>query len=407
MTQEPTASSTIDRLQSRMESLRADAEFTDPRNRMADIDALITGLGLEISHLRSRGFNYRATFEEQSADLARRWPPARRQAQTAMQLHSITLRGEAERVAGSVSRLQSLRSRPLSTAQPTIDRVSTELDAAERRVKTVQDTIESAYAPLGNQARDLEREIKRCKEAMDWLDGATFTLTAGEELVSATEARLMEGKEGTEGILFLTDQRMLFESREKRATKKFLFITTASELVKALRWEAPLHALEGVEASESRKLLSKREMLTVTPATGAPGAEFRLDTDSDGWRALVQRCRTGEIASDRCGAAAVVPEYIVPAKCPTCGGSQSRAGRIRGTAAIPCEFCGSSIALQRAETACVLTPPATQEARRTRVRRASSVITHRGPGPLVRRSSLCRRHVPAIGDGQHGRVHVE
>ena len=104
-----------------------------------------------------------------------------------------------------------------------------------------QKTIASAYEPLANEAQALDREVKACERNLDWLDGATFGLNAGESLVDATEARQIEGNDETEGILFLTDQRLIFERREKEARKKILFITTASELVKELRWEvAPI-----------------------------------------------------------------------------------------------------------------------------------------------------------------------
>ena len=42
------------------------------------------------------------------------------------------------------------------------------------------------------------------------------------------------------------------------------------------------------------------------------------------------RAKSGEIDAARDEAAPVVQEYMVPAKCPTCGGAQTKAGRIRG-----------------------------------------------------------------------------
>ena len=134
------------------------------------------------------------------------------------------------------------------------------------------------------------------------------------------------------------------------ARKKVLFITTSSELVKELRWEAPLNEIETLEASEARKLLSKRELLAITPASGsaAPPARFRLETDSDEWRALLLRCKSGDIDAARDASAPPVKDYLVPAKCPTCGGAQGKAGRVRGTSAIRCEYCGATIVLEEA-----------------------------------------------------------
>jgi DNA-directed RNA polymerase subunit RPC12/RpoP len=97
-------------------------------------------------------------------------------------------------------------------------------------------------------------------------------------------------------------------------------------------------------------MLSKREMLVIRPASGSGAlpVQFRLETDSDAWRALLIRCKSGEIDAARDEGAPEVPEYIVPAKCPTCGGAQSKAGRIRGLAAIRCDYCGANIMLEKA-----------------------------------------------------------
>jgi len=46
--------------------------------------------------------------------------------------------------------------------------------------------------------------------------------------------------------------------------------------------------------------------------------------------------------------APAVIEYLVPAECLTCGGAQSKAGRIRGVSSIRCEYCGTSIVLDKA-----------------------------------------------------------
>ncbi|MFO7696667.1 MAG: hypothetical protein R6X16_05870 [Anaerolineae bacterium] len=350
MTQETTAASTIARLESRLKTLQDNALFTRDRDRLAETDALLAALPGRVARLRSRNYVYHRQLEEQISGLAQRWPAAQRLATGNLQLQANALRADVAEAVQAVGRLTNLKTRPLSTAQPTIDRVDSVLDAAERKVAATQKTIAAAYEPLQDEAQAIEREVKACERNLDWLDGATFGLNAGECLVDATQARQIEGNDETEGILFLTDQRLLFERREKEARKKILFITTASELVKELRWESPLTELETVEAGESRKLLSKKEELKLVPASGARAlpAQFRLETDSDAWRALMLRAKSGEIDAARDETAPVVQEYVVPAKCPTCGGAQGRAGRIRGATAIRCEYCGASIVLEKA-----------------------------------------------------------
>ena len=47
-------------------------------------------------------------------------------------------------------------------------------------------------------------------------------------------------KDGVGGVLFLTDQRLLFEQKEEVVTKKVLFIATEKQKVQALAWEIPV-----------------------------------------------------------------------------------------------------------------------------------------------------------------------
>jgi hypothetical protein len=351
MTQEPTAASTISRVESRLGNLQKDALLNRQRDRLGEIDAQLARLPQQVTQLRARGYLYKAHLEQQIEQVAQRWPPIRGQAAMALDGQAALLRPEIERADEAVRRLQPLKTRPLSTAQPTIQRVEDELSATERRIRAAQQAVEGAFGALANEVQAIAREVQSCERMLDWLAGATFAADPGEGLVAATEARWVEGKDRTEGILFLTDRRLVFERREKVALKKFLFVTTSSELVRELRWQAALADLERLEASEARKaLVSKRELLTVQPRSGARvrRGEFELSTDSDAWRALVLRCQTGEIASERAGGAPQVPEYVVPAKCTSCGGSLAQAGRIRGVSVVRCDYCGANIPLERA-----------------------------------------------------------
>ncbi|MHB1296554.1 MAG: hypothetical protein ACYC4R_16370 [Anaerolineae bacterium] len=351
MSQETTAAFTISRVESRLEQLQNDALLNAQRDRLGEAEALLGRLPQQVAQLRSQGYVYKTHLEEQLAQLARRWPPVRVQAGRAIEAQAATLRSEIVRADQAVRRLQPMKTRPLSTVQPTIQRVEDELTAVERRIRAAQQAAEAVFEPLVDEVQAVAREVQGCERLMQWLAGATFTVESGESLVDAAEARWIDGKDQTEGILFLTDQRVLFERREKVALKKVLFVTTSSEIVKELRWQAALADLERIEASEARKaLVSKRELLTLAPRGGgrATSATLELRADSDTWRAQILRCQSGGMASERAEGAVEQPEYLVPAKCASCGGALSRAGRVRGISTVCCDYCGTTIALEKA-----------------------------------------------------------
>jgi len=343
-----TAASTIDRVESRLGQLHKDALLSDQRNQIGEIDAQLIQLPFRLAQLRSQGYAYKSHLEVQVAQLAERWPSIRSQVSIALDTQSAGLRSEINRADQAVRRLQPLKAQPLSAVQSTIKSVEDTLSAVERRIRAAQQAVEAIFGPVAADIRNLALEVQLCERMFEWLAGATFVLDPGEGLVAATEASWIEGKDQTRGILYLTDRRMLFERREKVARKKILFITTASETVRELRWQVALADIERVDAGESRRMLiSKREILTVTPRSGER-VEFHLDMDSDTWRAGVLRCQSGEIVAERVENLPDVPEYLIPAKCSSCGGSMRQAGRIRGISSVQCEYCGATIALERA-----------------------------------------------------------
>ncbi|HUS80703.1 MAG TPA: hypothetical protein VM283_05500 [Armatimonadota bacterium] len=348
MTQESTAEHTISRVESRLGDLHQGALLVRQRDRLGEIDAQLGSLAQRLAQIRLRGYAYHAHLEERLTTLAGRWPEARARASAAIEAQVSSLQPEIDRADAAVRRVLPLKPRPLSTVEQTVRQADDAVSAAERRIRAAESAVEGHYDALSGEVQQIAREVQTCERVLDCLGGATFALEPGEGVVSAVEARWAEGDNAVEGILFLTDRRLVFERREKVARKKILFITTASELVKEVRWQATLADLEQVEASEARKaLILKREVLTVVPRAGtrASAAQFELSSDSDAWRALLLRCQSGEIASERSGAAPEVAEYLVPAKCPTCGGSYRQAGRIRGVSSVRCDFCGATTTL--------------------------------------------------------------
>lgn len=316
MTQSPpTAEAAIRQLEERLAALERAALLNEVRNRLAEADAALLRLPQEITSLRSRGFLYRAGWEARLGALAEEWPRLRRSALNAIESQSAALRPDILRVEEAMRRLYALRSSPLNAAEPTLRRVENEIETCERRIRASAEAVQNLFKGFSSNLEALVREVADGLRMMGWLEEARWTLRPGEGLVEAVQARLLKGAESQKGILFLTDQRLIFERREKMARKKMLFITTDSELVQEVVWEAALEKVAKVAASEARKaLVLKRELLSIAPipGTGLEHAEFELEADSATWRALILRAQTGEIAQEHVGGTPEVPVFIIP-----------------------------------------------------------------------------------------------
>jgi hypothetical protein len=150
-------------------------------------------------------------------------------------------------------------------------------------------------------------------------------------------------------MLYLTDQRLLFEHKQEIVTKKVLFITTEKELVQRLLLEAPLGQIKGVQASK-RGLLRHEDHIDVQFEADAavPAAHFHLDgQDCMEWQALIGRAQAGAFDQDR--AVALDKELVervrkAPTRCPVCNAPLTQR-IVRGMDRITCEYCGHIIRL--------------------------------------------------------------
>ena len=179
---------------------------------------------------------------------------------------------------------------------------------------------------------------------------ASFQLLAAESAIMAVKAVwAKEGKQtkqDPEGVLYLTDQRLLFEQKEKVATKKVLFVATEKKLVQDLLWEVPVVL---VQEAKSRKegFLNKDDYLELTLDSRAAMDKVHLHIwqRGDDWVALVNRARAADFDQSR--AIPIAKEILervknAPTKCPSCGGAINQP-ILRGMESITCEYCGDVI----------------------------------------------------------------
>jgi hypothetical protein len=152
-----------------------------------------------------------------------------------------------------------------------------------------------------------------------------------------------------DGVLLLTDMRLIFEQKEEVATKKVLFITTEKQKVQQLAWEVPVAYVDKATGSK-RGFMNKDDFLTLELSPEAPfrGTELHLKGETgEAWQAHITRVKSGEIARERTAPvdqAAVEKAQSAPTQCPNCGGAINQAV-LRGQTEITCEFCGTKIRL--------------------------------------------------------------
>lgn len=340
----------LDRTQRELDGLQDDIMLTSVHDDMGQIEAVLTNLAADLQAVRTKGYAFGSYLENKVNVLTDKWEDISEQVDDEIEQQADRLEREAEEA-------EDLLRQALGGNRVVLSR-------AESAVKTLAQKANSARLSLQNRYDDVKRTIHQTRSqlneiqwAFEQADQATFEFFEAEFLIAACRAKLLaraDEDEGAEGVLFLTDERVVFEQKEKVATKKFLFVTTSSESVQEVDFEALLDWIEAVEVQDKKKFLSKKELLRLNLSAEADqnSATFRLlkGAKNEVWSQLVNRARTGQIERERIAESAAEKAEVstqvaeAPTSCSMCGAPLPTA-IARGQGEIICDYCGTVVRL--------------------------------------------------------------
>lgn len=339
----------VNTVDTKLRGLYDGVSFTSERRALEDLGAGIGALVEQTARIRERGYVYKSYIERKVETLVAKWGEAEPSARYALDQAEYELTPGYNALA---EQLNSLVSTGRATAGQ-VQGLESGLSDLETRVSTSKSNAYLLYKDVSQTYYQTKAQIDQIVWLLDQLDHSSFELLAGENAIQAVEGKWWRDgdDEGPQGILYLTDQRLLFEQKEKVAKKKVLFITTESELVQQLVMANPIGAVESVKAS-SRGLGGHEDHLDLAFSSGDwVNAHFHLKgQDSEEWAALVKRVLNGDIQRERYSTGGEVPAggaqdveqtlAQAPTKCNACGAPIDEQ-IVRGQRQVQCEYCGT------------------------------------------------------------------
>ncbi len=344
-------SSDISSLQTKVGWLQESVRLSKARDAVEDVQTTIHGMAQRIGTLRTRGYVFEKDLETQAKSFVDSWALLCPNVQTQINVQSNTLMNSLRPIEMQMPQLSAMASNPgaargmLTSLQSAVDTLESQVSAAER-------TISGMYDKFNNQVYTVTKHLDEIDSMLNQLAEATFKLLPTEAGVAAVKAVWCktgkEQKEDPEGVLFLTDQRLLFEQKEEIATKKVLFVVTEKKKVQNLLLEAPVALVETIAPSKLG-LMKNEDHIEIRFGSGAPVqmAHFHIWQEGAAWQALINRAKTKDFEAGRAVAvdqAAVEKVKAAPSQCPSCGGNINTVV-LRGMDTITCEYCGFVIRL--------------------------------------------------------------
>ena len=346
----------ISRLKSRFSRLETSTELSDLTQTIGRLDQTLSELPRDLETVRSRGYVHARRLEDEIASLRQQWQQTRPRVESTLRVERNRLRRELRKATARVSALSSTDPAAISGATAAISSLQSDVNSGRNKVRGL-------FSSLNRRVQQLDRELNKVEQMLERFHRSPgVRLRATEGPLLATEATWhRSGNDGPNGVLFLTDQRFLFEQDEEVAKEKFLgLFTTKSEKVQRLMLDVPVHTVEKMEHGEEGGFLGIGESeileLVLGPRAPVSRARFALKKeDAEEWVSGIKRVQTGQVDGDRAEsfaediADAEALAAAFPTQCPMCFAPLARPPR--GADHTRCEYCNAVIRPEEAPAA--------------------------------------------------------
>lgn len=168
-----------------------------------------------------------------------------------------------------------------------------------RKLKSSKERYFSLIDPnFEEKIKRIDELFKRVEYYFKMRDEASFDFNPNEKVVMADKAEWVvtgKGKEDPDGLLFLTDQRILFEQKE--TTGKFLGVFGGKKQ-HGLQWEYSIQQIASV-SHKDEGMFKGKDMLTLEMGDGAEHSSITLEVkgkdDNSLWAEVLEKAVAGTL----------------------------------------------------------------------------------------------------------------
>jgi hypothetical protein len=303
------------------------------------VEETISKLPTRISAVRQMNYLIQTNFEEDQKKASERWA----------QIASIIKMESSTRAAQLKTDLHSLEndinSRRLSSTYDLggLSGIDARLGILRALVYDYNSRIDKEMVPIESILNPLTQGLQTAEEVVKLTSASSFQWKEGESPVVAVHAKDMNEK--MDGVLTLTNQRIIYEGEKEIILKKTLFIVTEKKIERTTIHERPIGSVKHI--TKGRVGLLAGAGLYIEFKQG--DLELKLDTKNEEADRVIKfygQITNGQIDEEL--------NKLVPAEpkkdekrivsCPKCGAPYTDE-IYRGQQTVQCKYCGTSITL--------------------------------------------------------------
>ncbi len=343
--------SEINALQTRIGWMQDNIRLKTTVDNIEDLQTIVNGMKQFLTQLRSKGYVFEKELESQATDLPLQWGKLYPPIQNQVNIQTNILQADIRSIEQKMPQLIASKNN-ISSARSLMGVIETEMDSLEDKIRSAESTIASMFDSFKHTVQSAKQHLDDIDFMLTQVAEAKFSLLSTEGGLMAVKAvwckDVKERGDDPEGILFLTDQRLIFEQKQEVATKKILFITTEKKMVQELKWEIPVMLIGDVVPSKSGMLKNEDHLdIRFNEGSSLETVHLHIWRECNIWMQLLNRAKTRDFDKNRAVAidqAEIAKVKSLPAQCPSCGANLTQIV-LRGQDSINCEYCGFLIRL--------------------------------------------------------------
>jgi len=326
----------------------ASGAISDVESKLAYVEASMGSLPSRLMTVRGRGYAAMGHLEKSIDVLTKKWTEA---APTLKQAFLNSVQPLTTQIRGLQAETQRLRTEidrsNIGFSSSLASRLSIEASSIKMRANLEAGKVSTPLNEFISSVNAIDRDLKVAEKTVELFSLATFPLKQEESPVLAIEGKIMTG-EKSEGTLYFTNQRFIFEGKKEVVLEKKLFIATKKKVERTVLIEQPIGALQEISKGRVGLLAWTGIYIRFKPERGLAETPF----DVKGWEAdiitrffsyIIGGEADRDIASIK-GTTIKEAPTIQLVRCPHCGAPYTRE-IYKGETSVKCEYCGTLIVI--------------------------------------------------------------
>jgi DNA-directed RNA polymerase subunit RPC12/RpoP len=236
----------------------------------------------------------------------------------------------------------------IAYSQMSLARLSTAASSMRSKVSSEVDKVNSPIGDLFSSVNAIDENLKIAENTLGLFGQANFPLKEDESPVLAFEGKILKGDK-SEGTLFFTNQRFIFEAKKEVVLEKKLFIVTKKKTERTVVINQPIGAIQEITKGRVGFLAWTGIFVKFKSSSGQEETQFDVEgSEADIIKRFFGYLINGEadkdIAKIRGTTTTAAPTKQL-VQCPRCFAPYTREV-YKGQKTVQCEYCGTQIVIQ-------------------------------------------------------------